>query len=210
MFDGIIPALNELIRDLGSVDMTAGMLYCAVGLVASLLCCLEGVRIYKAVLLAYGFVNGFNLATDFIDLVPQDKIPEFFAEDWQFMFRVMCGLLLGVFAYKIMLLGIFSAVFRVMRVNLADYFTGTYASVLSLAAAGGLAWFSVKMTRPVLVIVTAVAGGFSAVYFFQRLLPIFPYDLGDMFPPVSSPFWMAVKVFISAAGVGVQDIREPR
>lgn len=210
MFDGIIPALEELIRNLGNVNVTEGMMYCSIGMVLSLLCCLEGVRVYKAVLLIYGFANGFNLATEFMDLVPQDKIPEFFSQDWQLMFRVMCGLLLAVFAYRIMLFGVFSAVFRVLRVNLADYFSGPYASLLSLGAAGGLAYFSVKMTRPVLVIVTAVAGGFSAVYFFQRLLPIFPYDVMHYFPDFSSPLWLAAKVFVSAAGVGVQDIREPR
>ena len=209
MFDGIIPALQELIRNLSNVNMTEGMLYCAVGIVVSLLCCLQGIQIYKAVLLIYGFVQGFDLATNFMDLVPQDMIPEFFSQDWQLMFRVMCGLLLAVFAYKIMLLGVFSVVFRVMRVNLSDYFTGPYASLLSLAAAGGLAFLSVKLTRPVLVIVTAVAGGFSLVYFFQRLLPIFPYDIMRYIPEYSSPVWIAAKVFLSAAGVGVQDIREP-
>ena len=144
-----------------------------------------------------------------MDLVPQDMIPEFFSQDWQLMFRVMCGLLLAVFAYRIMLLGVFSVVFRVMRVNLSDYFTGPYAAILSLAAAGGLAFLSVKLTRPVLVIVTAVAGGFSLVYFFQRLLPIFPYDIMRYVPEPSSPVWIAAKVFLSAAGVGVQDVREP-
>ena len=210
MFDGIIPALQELIRNLSNVNMTEGMLYCAVGIVVSLLCCLQGIQIYKAVLLIYGFVQGFDLATNFMDLVPQDMIPEFFSQDWQLMFRVMCGLLLAVFAYKIMLLGVFSVVFRVMRVNLSDYFTGPYASLLSLAAAGGLAFLSVKLTRPVLVIVTAVAGGFSLVYFFQRLLPIFPYDIMRYIPEYSSPVWIAAKVFLSAAGVGVQDVREPK
>ena len=209
MFDGIIPALQELIRNLSNVNMTEGMLYCAVGIVVSLLCCLQGIQIYKAVLLIYGFVQGFDLATNFMDLVPQDMIPEFFSQDWQLMFRVMCGLLLAVFAYRIMLLGVFSVVFRVMRVNLSDYFTGPYAAILSLAAAGGLAFLSVKLTRPVLVIVTAVAGGFSLVYFFQRLLPIFPYDIMRYIPEYSSPVWIAAKVFLSAAGVGVQDIREP-
>ena len=209
MFDGIIPALQELIQDLSNVNMMEGMLYCAIGIVVSLLCCLQGIQIYKAVLLIYGFVQGFDLATNFMDLVPQDMIPEFFSQDWQLMFRVMCGLLLAVFAYRIMLLGVFSVVFRVMRVNLSDYFTGPYASLLSLAAAGGLAFLSVKLTRPVLVIVTAVAGGFSLVYFFQRLLPIFPYDIMRYVPEPSSPVWIAAKVFLSAAGVGVQDVREP-
>ena len=209
MFDGIIPALQELIRNLSNVNMTEGMLYCAVGIVVSLLCCLQGIQIYKAVLLIYGFVQGFDLATNFMDLVPQDMIPEFFSQDWQLMFRVMCGLLLAVFAYRIMLLGVFSVVFRVMRVNLSYYFTGPYASLLSLAAAGGLAFLSVKLTRPVLVIVTAVAGGFSLVYFFQQLLPIFPYDVMRYIPEFSSPVWIGAKVFLSAAGVGVQDIREP-
>ena len=208
MFDGIIPALQELIQNLSNVNMMEGMLYYTIGMVVSLLCCLQGIRIYKAVLLIFGFVQGFDLATNFMDLVPQDMIPEFFSQDWQLMFRVMCGLLLAVFAYKIMLLGVFSVVFRVMRVNLSDYFTGPYASLLSLAAAGGLAFLSVKLTRPVLVIVTAVAGGFSLVYFFQQLLPIFPYDIMRYIPEYSSPVWIAAKVFLSAAGVGVQDIRE--
>lgn len=210
MFDGIVPALNELIQDFGNIDYKTGALYCTIGLALSLLCCLEGIRVYKAVLLLYGFVNGYNLATDFMHLVPQDKIPGFFSQDWEIMFRVMCGLLVAVFAYRIVLFGIFSAVFRVMRVNLADYFSGEYAVLLGMASAGALAWFSVKMTRPVLVIVTAVVGGFSAVCFFQQLLPVFPYELGNMFPPDSSPLWMAAKVIVSAAGVGVQDIRDPR
>ena len=58
-----------------------------------------------------------------------------------------------------------------------------------------------------MVCLTAVIGGFAAINFLVDLIPVFPYEVE--LPPPSSVIWLMAKIFLSAAGVGIQDVKDP-
>ena len=123
--------------------------------------------------------------------------------------KLIIGLLaLAVLAYKIYLAGVGMLAYQFARENLKDFFDGPFAVILCFIASVLIALIAMKANRMVIVILTAVVGGFAAVNVFIRLIPVFPADLSG-FPGPNSPVYLFAKIFLSAAGVGVQDVREP-
>ena len=59
------------------------------------------------------------------------------------------------------------------------------------------------------MVLTAVTGGFAALDFFLKMVPVFHVDIGFFLklPPVA---YVIAKLWVSAAGVGVQDVRKPK
>jgi hypothetical protein len=124
------------------------------------------------------------------------------------MVEVASGLLLAVLAWRIYLSGVAMLAYQFARENLKDFFDGPFAIIICFVLSILIAFLSIKLNRTVIVILTAVVGGFAAVGYFQQLIKVFPVPL--TFPADSSPIWIFAKMFISAAGVGIQDVREPK
>ena len=207
-------AIDSFVSIFSTMDFRNGALYCVIAICVAGYCCMEGYRIYKMILAGLGFVFGYRLGYQLFTRIG-------FQGEVLLMAEVFCGLLLMVLAYRIYLAGVFIAAFQFVWINVPVYlqsFVGEKLALgkmlgfvlvpaLSLVAALIVAKLSMKLQRPVIVCLTAVIGGFAAVNFFLRLIPIFPYELS--LPDETSVIWLAAKVFLSAAGVGIQGIKDP-
>ena len=207
-------AVQSFVDMFANMDFTSGPIFYVIGMVVSLYCCLEGYRIYKMVLGALGFILGYRIGyAVFVNIG--------FTGERLLMGETFIGLFLMVLAYRIFRAGVFIAVFQFASSNLPVYVeaflkertehdflvTGIVVVVISIALAAVIAKSSVSMTRPLLVCLTAVIGGFAAINFLLDLIPVFPYEVE--LPPASSVIWLFAKVFLSAAGVGVQGVKDP-
>ena len=207
-------ATKSFIDMFANMDFTSGPIFYVIGMAAALYCCLEGYRIYKMVLGALGFVLGFRIGYYIFEAVG-------FTGERLLMGETFAGLFLMVLAYKIFLAGVFIAAFQFASSNLPVYVeaflkekteytflvTGLSVTLISVLLAVIIAKTSVTMTRPVMVCLTAVIGGFAAINFLLDLIPVFPYEVE--LPPASSVIWLFAKVFLSAAGTGVQGVKDP-
>ena len=207
-------AADGFVAMFANLDFRNGPLFYVIGIVVSGYCCLEGYRIYKMMLGALGFILGFRIGYFVFGRLG-------FSNEVLLMGETFLGLILMVFAYRVFLAGVFIAVFQFATSNLPVYVedflkervkysflvTGLVVTVLSVALALVIARLSVTMTRPVMVCLTAVIGGFAAINFLVDLIPVFPYEVE--LPPPSSVIWLMAKIFLSAAGVGIQDVKDP-
>ena len=207
-------ATDSFVAMFANLDFRNGPLFYVIGIVLSGYCCLEGYRIYKMMLGALGFVLGFRIGYYVFGNFG-------FSNEVLLMSETFLGLILMVFAYRIFLAGVFMAVFQFATSNLPVYVeaflkdrvkysflvTGVVVTAVSVALAIVIARLSVTMTRPVMVCLTAVIGGFAAINFLVDLIPVFPYEVE--LPPPSSVIWLMAKIFLSAAGVGIQDVKDP-
>lgn len=200
MSAGIDEAAKGFIAVFANLDFSGAPTYCIL-MVISAAVCMEGIKFYKLILKATAFILGFRLAHDLL----WAKIPN---DEFLLMAEVAVGLLLTVLAWKVYLAGVAMMVFQFARYNLMDFFDGPYAVIICIAVSVLIALMSVKLNRTVIVILTAIVGGFATVNFFLRMIPVFPVDLSG-FPPASSPVWYFAKIFLSMAGVGIQGVREP-
>lgn len=194
-------AIDGFIQTFANLDFRGAPTY-SFCLAVAVLVCLEGIKLYKMVLYAAAFIFGYRYAHDYLwSYIPDDNL--------LLMAEVAAGLALAVLAWKIYLAGVGMLAYQFARENLKDYFDGPHAVLMCLAASVVIALLAMKLNRMVIVILTAVVGGFAAVNFFIRLIDVFPVDL-SAFPAESSQIWLWAKIFMSAAGVGIQDVREPK
>ncbi len=194
-------AIDGFIAVFANLDFTGAPTYCFFLAVATFIS-LEGIKLYKMVLYAGAFIFGYRFVHEkFWALIPNDEI--------LLMAEVAVGLLLAVLAWRIYLLGVGILTYQFARDNIKDLFDGPFAVIICFVVSILVAILAVKMNRAVIVILTAVVGGFAAVNFFVKMIAVFPVDLSS-FPPASSPIWTFAKIFMSAAGVGIQDVREPK
>ena len=199
MFNETTNALGELVRVLANIDLTGAPILCIM-LAACAFVCLEGFRLYKLILEVAAFIFGFRYAHDYLwALIPNDEV--------LLMIEVAAGLILAVMSYKLYLLGVGLFVYQFARENLRDFFDGPFAIIMCFVASVVIAYLATKANRMVIVVLTAVVGGFSMVNVFIKLIPVFPVDL-SFFPPASSIVWYVAKIFLSAAGVMIQDVRD--
>ncbi len=193
-------AIDGFIAVFANLDFRGAPTYCLL-LTIAMFVCLEGIKLYKMVLYAGAFIFGYRIAHDlFWARIPNDEI--------LLMVEVASGLLLAVLAWRIYLSGVAMLAYQFARENLKDFFDGPFAIIICFVLSILIAFLSIKLNRTVIVILTAVVGGFAAVGYFQQLIKVFPVPL--TFPADSSPIWIFAKMFISAAGVGIQDVREPK
>ncbi len=197
-----------------NLDFRNGPLFYVIGIVVAGYCCLEGYRIYKAVLGGLGFIFGYKMAYGIFSHLG-------FSGEMLLMAETFAGLILMVLAYSIFKAGVFIGAFQFASANLPVYvgafikdsvpnkiiLEGIIVTALSAVLAVIVARLAVKMTRPVLVCFTAVVGGFAAINFLVQLIPVFPYELE--LPDPASPIWLFAKIFLSAAGVGIQGVKDP-
>jgi len=192
-------AVHGLIETFANLDFRGAPTYCIM-LIIALFICMEGIKFYKMILYGAAFVMGFRLSHDYLwAYIPSNEL--------LLMVEVGAGLLLAVLAWRIYLLGVAMIVYQFARYNLRDFFEGPFAVLICIAVSVLIALISIKLNRAVIVIITAVIGGFAAVNIFVQLINVFPINL-DAFPGAQHPVWLLAKIFLSAAGVGIQDVRD--
>ena len=137
------------------------------------------------------------------------------------MGQTVCGLILGALAWHFVRAGIFIAAYHLAQRHLAsaivlmiakelDVNSTTYmifSGIAGVIVACLIAWASVKAERLVIVVVTAVIGGFATVEYLRQIMTVFPYDMSFM---LNAPevLWTFGKMFVAAAGVGIQGVKK--
>lgn len=207
--EGVAQAGRDLVYQFANMEFTSVLMY-AVLMVAAFFVCFEGYRIYKLALIVIGFAVGFSRAHLLLDSFG-------LSDEQMLMAQAVAGIVLAILAGVFVHAGIFIAAYHfaqqncsavlaaylLQHVDLPKLLEPLASRVIGVAIAGLLAWLAVKAERPVIVIVTAVAGGFALVNFFLKMVPVFPVDVSFLSGLPSIVYVMA-KVGISAAGVGIQ------
>ena len=196
-----------------NLDFKSGPLFYVIGIIIAGYCCMEGFKIYKMILGGMGFIFGFTLGHDIFARFG-------WGDEQLLMAETFLGLILMGLAYSIFLAGVFIAAFQFGLSNFPIYvesYAGKWlnfgnvintviVTVISVILALIVAKKAKEMTRPVIVCLTAVIGGFAIVNYFLGLIPLFPYEV--TLPPPSSPIYLGAKVFLSMAGAGIQGIKD--
>lgn len=211
--EGVANAAEGFVKQLANVEFSNALVYAALVL-AAVVICFEGYQIYRVALMAIGFCVGYGRA--------HLLLAGFSLTDEQMlMAQAVAGLLLAILAGYLVHVGIFIAAYHFAQENLAAVLAGMllqqanvskFLEPIATRLAGALiaalvAWLAVKSERLVVVLLTAVIGGFAAVNFFMEMVPVFPVDV-TFFLKVPTAVYVFAKLGISAAGVGIQGIRK--
>lgn len=212
-------AVSSLIDQFAEIKFE-GMVMYAVLIVAALVICFEGYRIYRMALLLMGFAVGYTQAHFFLDFIHSTAQGEL-----KLMIQAVIGVVCAILSSSVVRVGVcFSAYFfakYALAVPIADFVMDlikkkadipellipAITSAIGLIAAYYIAKLAVESLRPVIVILTAAVGGFSLVNSFIGMIPYFPYDLSFM-PGAGNVIWTAAKLFLTGAGVGIQGIKD--
>ncbi len=197
-----IGQFREMIEQVIAKYLPAGFdsdfIFYGVALIAAGYCCLEGIGIYKMLLSFLSFLAGYNMAGQtMMHLAPTLEM--------RGAIQAGTGIACAALAYRYVMAGVFLSVYNFGTQYLPDYFGNLWSQLFSLFGGGVLGFLSRKSRRLVVVIVTAVVGGFSMVYYFQKLMKVFPYAIPNL-PPASSPIWLYASIFLSAAGAAIQGL----
>ena len=217
MEEQVYSAGLDLVHRIASLDFTQGSLYYLAMAVFGLYICLEGYQISRVALSIVGFVAGFLTAARFIPTL----FPNLDAEKL-LMIETGVGLALALLAWFLVQVGVFIAAYQFSMSNLVPLIAGKVVStveeqghniaiwqpLISIVIGVVLAFLAVKAMRPGMVIFTAVLGGFAVVNGVYGILVYFPEQFA-VSPPDIPLLWMGAKIFLSAAGVGVQGIKPP-
>ena len=162
----------------------------------------EGYKLYKLAVFFLGFIVGFTVSGNIIKLIP--TFP------WQsFIVQIICGLVLGALSFLVIKLGFFigaaCAVFIVVNPLLSPL--GVIGSVIAFASAVVAGFIATKADEPVIILLTSVVGGFMIPAILLKILILSPYDVSFL-PGENSIVWLIVKVILSAAGVGIQFMKQ--
>lgn len=207
--DKTISLMQDLTGQLANIKFEGVLMYVILMLVAGFIC-MEGYGIYRAALSVIGFAVGYSHVHTFVKGFEM-------SDQTMFMVQVIAGLICAALAYTVLKIGIFIAVYHFVQANLSAILAGLLAERLNIpeiayplfsAVAGAaiaalIAHLSTKAERIVVVSVTAVLGGFAAVGFFTKMIPVFPVDISFL-EGVPEAVWTGAKVFLSAAGFMVQ------
>ena len=213
--DTTVAVGKDLLAQLANIKFE-GVLLCVIGMLVAGFICLEGYGIYKAALSVIGFCVGYTHSHNILAGMNLNN-------ETLLMIQVIIGLVCAALAVFYVQVGVGLAAYHFVQNNLAailaaalaeklsvpDVLFPVFAAVIGVCAGIAGGFLAMKMTRPAIVIVTAVVGGFAAVNFFVQMIPQFPVDMHYM-PGAESPVWAVAKIFLSAAGVGVQGIKEPK
>ncbi len=210
-------AVTSLIDQFATIKFE-GLLMYGVLMALAVVLCLEGYRLYKLALLMIGFVVGYTQAHYLIDLI---KIQ--LSNEQMLMAQGIAGIVCAIFTAAILRFGVFIVTFYLFRYGLAmpisvwilglfsknvklpELLVPAILTVLSVVVAVFAAKLAVNALRPTIVILTAAFGAFMTVNCFIAIIPLFPYNLSFM-PASTSMIWAFVKLGLTAAGVGIQDI----
>ncbi len=224
MEETIYGAGIDLAQRFASLDFTQGALYYLLMTVAAIYLCFEGFRIYKMALGFIGFLAGFLTSARYIPLFWSKFLPNTPIDNEKLlMVETGIGLACALAAYFVSQVGVFLTAYQFSMSNLVPILSGrTVATIedmgrdakfwqplVGIALGLLLAYLTTKATRPIIVIITAVVGGFAIVNGVYGILVYFPEQF-RVTPPNIPLFWMGAKVFLSAAGVGIQGTKSPK
>ena len=196
-----------------------GMVMYAVMLCICLIICLEGYHIYRLVLLVTGFSVGYILMHNLIEMSGAAVNAE-----QKLLVQGIAGIILAILSTTMIRTGVFIAGFYFAKYFLAvpvaqfilskmdgtvaypKFLTPVITNAIGLIAAFIFARLTVEALRPAIVILTAAVGAFGLVNCFVHMIPVFPIDISFM-PGEGSFIWAIAKLFMTAAGVGVQGIK---
>lgn len=211
-------AVSSLIDQFAEIKFE-GMFMYAVLLVAALVICLEGYHIYRLALMLMGFAVGYVQVHYFLDFFHISL-----KSDHKLMVQAIVGVICAIVSTSVVKLGVFLAAYYFAKYALAapiagfilrlagekisvpEFLVPSLTSIIGLAAAYFIAKIAANSLRLVIVVLTAAVGGFSLVGSFIGMIPYFPVDLSFM-PQQGSVVWAAAKLFMTAAGVGIQGIK---
>ena len=211
--EGVADVAGSLVKQLANMEFSNALIYAAL-LLAAVVICFEGYQIYRVALMLIGFCVGYGRA----HLI----LAGFQLSDEQLlMAQAVAGLLLAILAGYVVHVGIFIAAYHFAQENLAAILAPMLLGQVNVSKllepvatrlagvliAALVAWLAVKSERLVVVLLTAVIGGFAAVNFFMEMVPTFPIDI-SFFLKLPATVYVFAKLGISAAGVGVQGIRK--
>ena len=162
----------------------------------------EGYKLYKLAVFFLGFIVGFTVSGNLIKLI--QTFP------WQsFIVQIICGLILGALSFLIIKLGLFigaaCAVFIIVSPLLTPL--GTIGMVISFASAVVAGFVATKADIPVIILLTSAVGGFLIPAILLKILILTPYDVSFL-PGENSVVWLITKIILSAAGVGIQFMKQ--
>ena len=206
---------KDLLAQLANIKFE-GVLLCVIGMLVAGFICLEGYGIYKAALSVIGFCVGFTHSHNILAGLN-------LGDEGFLMVQTIAGLVCAVLAVFYVQVGVGLAVYHFVQDNLAailaaalaeklsipQFLFPVFAAVVGVGAGIACGFLAMKATRPAIVIVTAVVGGFAAVNFFVQMVPQFPVDM-HYIPGAESPLWAFAKILLAAAGVGIQGIKGPK
>lgn len=205
---------KEVLDYLVTLDFTTGNLYFIIVLVIAGFCCFEGFRIYKLLLGIVGFGAGFYFASQ---LLTGDNFVTEYIKGMELTPEAILGIevgagLIGAFlAFKVVMIGVFLIAYQFAMTNLVGYLPdNAWRPVSSVLFSAFVGFLSTKSIRVFVVAVTAVAGGFAMANALQGLLLNFLPEIGLNVTFLENPMvWIVVKVFLAAAGFGIQGARKP-
>lgn len=214
--DGVV---NSLITQLAEIKFE-GMLMYGVLMLLSLLICFEGYKLYRLALLLMGFAVGYQLAHNLMNMLNITL-----TDEQKLMAQAIVGIICAVISTTAVKWGVFlSAYFFAKhalavpiagfimkiageKVSIPELLMPVITSIVGLIVAYFIAKLAADSLRPVIVLLTAAVGGFELVNSFLKMIPYFPYNLDFMlsFPAF---MWVGAKLFMTAAGVGIQGLKE--
>ncbi|MCR5250301.1 MAG: DUF4203 domain-containing protein [Lachnospiraceae bacterium] len=176
--------------------------------------CFRGYKIYKLALALIGFAVGFTRLQPYLALLG-------LGEGTMLIAQLLAGLACAALAWHFVRIGIFIAVYHFAQNKLALLLAALLAQKLQLpeilwpvfgAVAGMvIAWLiallAVKSERPVVVIVTALVGGFAAIEFLLAALERVPEEwkpTATAITALPAMVWLAAKGLLCLSGVLVQ------
>lgn len=205
---------KEVLDYLVTLDFTTGNLYFIIVLVIAGFCCFEGFRIYKLLLGIAGFGAGFYFASQL--LTGENFVTEYIkgmelTPEAILGIEVGAGLIGAFLAFKVVMIGVFLIAYQFAMTNLVGYLPdNAWRPVSSVLFSAFVGFLSTKSIRVFVVAVTAVAGGFAMANALQGLLLNFLPEIGLNVTFLENPMvWIVVKVFLAAAGFGIQGARKP-
>ena len=199
MQDGITSIVGRLTQIIDKIDISGIPMLCIYMAVCALIC-FKGYKIYKIVLYAAGFIFGFRFAHDHLGAIVTDA-------ERLLMIELGLGLVLALLAYKIYLAGLGMFIYQFARGSLKDIFDGPFAIILCIAVSVLIAFLATKINREVIVVITAVVGGFTFVRVLLGLIAMLPEEVMSLLH-TDSPVWYIPKAAMSVAGVITQGIKE--
>ena len=212
MTEATFDIMKGFVKCLASMEFNSVLIY-ALLMLAAVMICFEGFRLYKVALMMIGFAVGYSRVHLLISSFQ-------LTDEQMLMMQTIAGLVCGVLAGAVVHLGIFIAAYHFAQANLSaiivamlaekanvsPFLEPLFSRVAGVAVAALIAWLAVKSERLVVVILTAVIGGFAAVNFFFEMVPVFPVDI-SFFLRVPAVVIAGIKVALSAAGVGIQGVK---
>ncbi len=199
--------LQESLQKIATADFSSGALFYLVLFAAATFCCMEGYRFYRMALSIGAFIFGFIASSVITGFLGLHQTMDTFT---LLAIEVIAGAACAIFAYKVFLMGVFAVTYVVASQNLPGLVDGIYRPIVSTIGASVAAFLCVKCTRMIIIIVTAVAGGFTMVYAItQFLICVIPSEWVQL-PAANSLIWLVAKVFFSIRGIYRQNKYAPR